>query len=113
MKIQSINPTTEGSLGEFELYSKEMISNIVEKARESFTEWKNTPISKREDIIKNFSQILVKKRNEVTELITKEIGKPIIESQGEVDEISGLIEWFLKETKNIICLLYTSDAADE
>jgi len=102
MKIQSINPTTEGSLGEFELYSKEMISNIVEKARESFTEWKNTPISKREDIIKNFSQILVKKRNEVTELITKEIGKPIIESQGEVDEISGLIEWFLKETKNII-----------
>ena len=52
--------------------------------------------------IKNFSQILIKKKDEIAELITKEMGKPIIESEGEVDEIPGLVEWFLKETKGII-----------
>jgi len=102
MKLQSINPTTEESLGEFESYSEGMVFDAVEKARKSFEGWKNTPIEKRENIIKNFSQILVKKKNEIAELITKEMGKPIIESEGEVDEIPGLTEWFLKETKNII-----------
>ena len=68
MKIQSINPATEESLGEFEPYSEKMIFDVVEKARKSFEEWKNTPISKREDIIKNFSQILIKKKGEIAEL---------------------------------------------
>lgn len=102
MKLQSINPTTEESIGEFELYSEEMISDAVEKARKSFKKWKNTDISERENIIKNFSNILTEKKNEIAELITKEMGKPIIESEGEVNEVPGLIEWFLKEIRNII-----------
>lgn len=102
MGIQSINPTTEESLGEFELYSEGMVFDAVKKARESLEGWGNTSISKRENIIKNFSQILVKKKNEIAELITKEMGKAIIESEGEVDEVPGVTEWFLKETRNVI-----------
>ena len=102
MKLQSINPTTEESIGGFELHSEEMVADVVEKARESFKRWRDTDISERENIIKNFSNILTGKKNEIAELITKEMGKPIIESEGEVDEVPGLIEWFLKEIRNII-----------
>lgn len=102
MKLQSINPTTEESIGEFELYSEKMVSDAVKKARESFKKWKDTDISEREKIIKNFSNILASKKNEIAELITKEMGKPIIESTGEMDEVSKTIDWFLSEVKNII-----------
>lgn len=102
MKLQSINPTTEESVGEFELCSEEKVSGAVEKAREAFRKWENTDISERENILKNFSNILVKKKNEITGLITKEMGKPIIESEGEIDEVPGLVDWFLKETRDII-----------
>lgn len=102
MKLQSINPTTEESLSEFELYSEEMVSDVIEKAREFSKAWKNTDISEREKILKNFSNLIIKKKNEVAELVTKEMGKPITESEGEIDEIPGLIKWFLEETKKII-----------
>jgi len=102
MKLQSINPTTEESIGEFEVFSEEMISGVVEKARESFKGWKDTDISERERLVKKFSDILIKKKEGLAELITKEMGKPITQSTGEIDKLPKQIDWFLKEVRNII-----------
>ena len=102
MKIQSINPTTEESIGEFELYSEEMVADVIKEARKSFIEWRNISISEREKFIKNFANILKEKKDEVAELITKETGKPMIEAEGEIDGALDMIEWFLSKTRNII-----------
>jgi len=102
MKLQSINPATGQSMGEFELYSEEMVFAAVKRARERFKAWRDVHISEREDVIRNFSDVLIKRKREVSELITKEMGKPIIESNGEINEVPGLIDWFLKETRNVI-----------
>ncbi len=102
MKLQSINPTTEESIGEFELSSEKIVFMAVRRAKTSFKRWKNTNISERENILKNFLEIFIRRRNEIAELITKEMGKPIIEAEGEVDEVLETVNWFLRETKNII-----------
>ena len=39
-KLQTINPTTEQVLKEYEIMSKEQINDSVKKARNAFLEWK-------------------------------------------------------------------------
>lgn len=102
MKIQSINPVNNEVIGEFEAYSQEMIFDVVAKARKSLKQWKNIDISEREKIIRNFANILMSRKKEVAELISKEMGKPIIEAIGEIEGEQGTFDWFLSETKNII-----------
>jgi len=102
MKLQSINPTTEKSIGKFKLYSEEMVADAVKKAQKSLKKWEDTNISKREKIIKNFSKLLSKKKNEIAILITKEMGKPIIESEGEIEGSISDTNWFVSKTKKFI-----------
>lgn len=102
MKLQSINPATEEIIGEFEISDKKTVSKAVKVARKTFKNWKKTDISEREQILKKFSDILNKKKNEVAELISKEMGKPIIESEGEIEEVPGNVDWFTSETRKII-----------
>lgn len=102
MKIQSINPATEEVIGEFEVSDKKAVSKAVKNAKMAFNKWKKTDISEREQIIKKFSDILSEKKSEVAELISKEMGKPIIESEGEIDGSIVDINWLASETKNIL-----------
>ncbi len=102
MKLQSINPATGKPIGRFESYSEKMVSDAVDKAQKSLRKWKNTDISERERIIKNFSKLLDRKKDKVAKLITKEMGKPITESEGEIEGSVGDINWFISETKKLI-----------
>lgn len=102
MKLKSINPATEKSIGEFELYTKTMVDDAVKKAQRAFYVWKNIDILRREKIIQKFSRLLEGNKKEFARLVSKEMGKPVTESGGEIDGALGIMNWFLKETKNAI-----------
>jgi succinate-semialdehyde dehydrogenase/glutarate-semialdehyde dehydrogenase/succinyl-CoA reductase len=102
MKFQSINPITEEVLEEFEISDKKTVSKTVKEAKIAFNDWKKSDISEREKIIRKFSDILKKNKNEVAELISKEMGKPIIESEGEIEGSFANIDWFISNTGKIL-----------
>lgn len=102
MKIQSINPATEEMIGEFEILDRKTVSKTVKKARVALNDWKKTDISEREKIIKKFRNILEKRKNEIAELISREMGKPIKEAEGEIDGSFGNIDWFVSNVRRII-----------
>jgi len=102
MKLKSINPATEEAIGEFEISDKKTVSKVVKNAVKASKKWKKTDISEREDIIRKFSEILKKNKEEVAELISKEMGKPIIESEGEVEGSFTNIDWFISNTGKIL-----------
>jgi len=49
-KLQTINPTTEQVLKEYEIMSKEQIDDSIKQARNAFSEWKRN-IDKRSDFL--------------------------------------------------------------
>ncbi len=102
MKLRSINPATEEVVGEFKIFDKKDVSKTVKAAKKAFKKWKKTDISEREEIIKKFSDVLNQKKKEVAELVSKEMGKPIKESEGEVDGSIEELKWFVSETKKFI-----------
>jgi len=102
MKLLSINPATEEVIDEFEVSDKKTVSNAVKKAKIVFNEWKKTDISERAKFIIDLAQNIKNHKNELTKIITSEMGKIISEAEGEIDETVNELEWFAKEGKKYL-----------
>jgi succinylglutamic semialdehyde dehydrogenase len=81
--IKIRNPNT----GNFFQYKKTSPSEVNEKLNHlhSNTWWKNCTLKKRINYLKSFQKQLMKTKNELAQIIAKEIGKPLWESLIEVD----------------------------
>jgi len=87
-KIVSINPATGEVNEEFELYSEDRVNEVIKKAKAAFLEWKNLDISDRADYLMNAAKVLQRKKKELGETITIEMGKTIKESITEIEKCS-------------------------
>jgi acyl-CoA reductase-like NAD-dependent aldehyde dehydrogenase len=64
--------------------SKEETIQAIEAAHKAFQTWSKVPAVKRVDYIYKFIDVLERRRQEVAELLTREMGKPIQEANGEI-----------------------------
>ena len=79
-----------------------MVRDAVKKARSAFDTWSKTDISERIGTLGKASAELRRSKSELSALITKEMGKPISESEGEVEATLGDMAWFLNNGKKIL-----------
>ncbi len=89
--MASINPATGETNREFELYSEERIYEAIRKSRTAFSEWKNLDISDRAEYLTNAANMLRRRKKELGEIITIEMGKPIKESIPRLKNVPGLL----------------------
>jgi succinylglutamic semialdehyde dehydrogenase len=72
----------------------------VEHARQAFPEWRTMPLSQRVELLKKFSDELVKRKDLMARLIAVEVGKPfdecLVEAQALKAKIDITIEYGLK-----------------
>ncbi|MCL7412049.1 MAG: NAD-dependent succinate-semialdehyde dehydrogenase [ANME-2 cluster archaeon] len=101
-KMVSINPATGDINREFELYSQEKINEAVRKSRNAFSEWKNLDISDRAEYLTNAANVLRRRKKELGEIITSEMGKPIKESIPEVEKCAWALEYFAQNTERFL-----------
>lgn len=80
--ILSRNPATQQVLGEVPITSVDDVSRAVEAARKAQQSWSDLSLEERLGRIRMFSHILMVHRRKIAELITRETGKPLIESFG-------------------------------
>ncbi|MFZ3166380.1 MAG: aldehyde dehydrogenase family protein [Candidatus Methanoperedens sp.] len=93
-KIVSINPATGEVNEEFELYSEDRVNEVIKKAKAAFLEWKNQDTSDRADYLMNAAKVLRRKKKELGETITIEMGKTIKESIPEIEKCEWALEYF-------------------
>jgi acyl-CoA reductase-like NAD-dependent aldehyde dehydrogenase len=91
--IRTINPATEEVIAEYDVVSKEKISEVVKTSKRAFTDWKKN-IKKRTDLIHVFTQELRKSKAELAHIATQEMGKPIKESMSEVEKCAWAMEFY-------------------
>lgn len=93
MTIRTINPATEEVIKDYDIVSKEKISEAVKTSKRTFANWKQD-IKKRTDLIHVFTQELRKNKTELARLATEEMGKPIKESLSEVEKCAWAMEFY-------------------
>jgi malonate-semialdehyde dehydrogenase (acetylating) / methylmalonate-semialdehyde dehydrogenase len=78
------NPATGQQQGEVALASVAEVDAAVANAKEAFTTWRSSSLSKRADILFSFRQIVHSRRDEIAQLVSQEHGKVPSDAAGEL-----------------------------
>ncbi len=73
-------------VGTFPKSGKEDVDAAVAAARKAFDKWKAVPAPQRGEIMKRAGDLLVERKEEIARLMTREMGKILIETRGDVQE---------------------------
>jgi alpha-ketoglutaric semialdehyde dehydrogenase len=85
--FENRNPADHDDLiGRFPRSDARDVQRAVESARRGFEVWRRTPAPARGDVMRRAGDLLVKRKDEIADLMTREMGKPLAETRGDVQE---------------------------
>ena len=85
--FESRNPADRDEvLGTFPRSGADDVAQAVEAARDSYQDWMRTPAPERADYLLRVALLLEERKEELSELMTREMGKTLKESRGDVQE---------------------------
>jgi succinate-semialdehyde dehydrogenase/glutarate-semialdehyde dehydrogenase len=100
-KINIINPATQNVVASVSKAEAELIDLAVSSAFGAFAAWSQTPARKRSQYLAQVSELLLKKKNEIAEVLSLEEGKPLAEAVGEVIYSADFFSWYAEECKRV------------
>jgi acyl-CoA reductase-like NAD-dependent aldehyde dehydrogenase len=85
--FDNTNPADRGDvIGKFPLSDRRDVDRAVESAKRGFEKWRRTPAPGRGDVLRVVGDIMVKRKEEIADAMTREMGKPLTETRGDVQE---------------------------
>ncbi len=85
--FENRNPANwEEVVGIFPKSGKEDVDAAVKAARAAFEKWRLVPAPKRGDIMRAIGDLMVKRKEEIAREMTREMGKVLAETRGDVQE---------------------------
>ena len=84
--FMNMNPATGETLGEFPSSDAGDVEAAVDAAAKAFRSWRLTPAPKRAEIIYRAGEIIRDRKEELSRAMTREMGKVLAETRGDVQE---------------------------
>src|SRR6476659_11423689 len=85
--FENRNPAdTTDLIGHFPLSTSADVNRAVASAKRGFDVWRKTPAPARGDVLRRVGDLLTKRKEEVADVIICEMGKPLTETRGDVQE---------------------------
>lgn len=84
--VPNINPATGEVLGYWPVSSQEELNGAVAAARRAFDVWRLTPAPRRAEHLLAAHNLLFKRKEELAQVMTQEMGKVLKETRGDVQE---------------------------
>jgi len=73
-------------IGKFPLSTAKDVDDAVLSAQKGFETWRKTPAPARGDVLRSVGDIMTRRKEEIADLMTREMGKPLQETRGDVQE---------------------------
>ena len=100
--IQSINPATEEVLRTFEPHSQEKVRSTLAEASHAFAGWRATTFAQRSGFMREAAAYLRKHKYSFAGIITIEMGKPITESEAEVEKCAWNCDYYAENAEKFL-----------
>ena len=85
--FENRNPAdTKDLIGRFPLSGRDDVAQAVESAARGFEVWRRTPAPARGDVLRRVGDLMTARKEEIAALMTREMGKPLAETRGDVQE---------------------------
>lgn len=92
--MKSINPATGQIISDFEVHTPRQVSEILMQVDQAQKQWKNSSFAEKSALMKKAAEHLRAGRSEFAQLITKEMGKIIRESEAEVEKSAIVCDYY-------------------
>lgn len=112
-EIQTRNPYSGSILNTYNKDSGNTIASKLQKAVQVQVSWGNKPIKERCDILSKLADILLERKEEYAELITKEMGKPISQSISEIEKCAWACDFYALNAEDLLADELISTEAHE
>jgi acyl-CoA reductase-like NAD-dependent aldehyde dehydrogenase len=94
VSIQTINPTTEEIVENFETYTTVQVDETLAQARQTFEQWRDTSFDERAIHLRHVADHLRAHKARYAQIITLEMGKPITEAEAEIEKCAWNCEFY-------------------
>ena len=84
--FESVSPATGELIGVFPKSGREDVERAVAAAKAAYEEWRLVPAPKRGEILFRFGRLVQEEKDELADLMTREMGKVKAEAGGDVQE---------------------------
>jgi aldehyde dehydrogenase (NAD+) len=83
----NVNPADRTDIiGEFPLSSRADVECAITSAERGFEIWRKTPAPARGDVLRKVGDLMAARKEEIADAMTREMGKPLTETRGDVQE---------------------------
>lgn len=100
-RIEVMNPATNEIVGTVPEGGEVEAKLAVDAADYVFDKWAKTTVYERADLLRKLFDLMHEEKEVLAELMTKEMGKPISQSLGEVNYAASFLDWFAEEGKRL------------
>jgi len=111
--FESVSPANGETIGVFPKSGAEDVDRAVEAAKAAFEEWRLVPAPKRGEILFRFAQLLVEHKDDLTDLMTREMGKVKAEAGGDVQEAIDMSYYMAGEGRRLFGQTTPSELRDK
>src|SRR5262245_1052314 len=94
-----VNPSTGSVVREVFDAQPDDARAAIDAAVDGFVGWRARTAFERSEILRRWRDAILRDEPTLARLMTEEMGKPIVESRGEVKYAAGFVDWFAEEGK--------------
>ena len=111
--FDDINPATLESLATIQVAGDEDVERAIDAAEEGFRLWSEIPAPKRAEILFRAARILKERKEELAVLMTKEMGKVLPETRGDIQEAIDITNYAAGEGRRMFGETTTSELKEK
>lgn len=90
----SVNPATGETLAAYPWASQDDVEQAIALADTGFRQWRNETVAHRAQKLRDLGAALRQRAEEMAQMMSREMGKPIAQARGEVTKSANLCDWY-------------------
>lgn len=102
MTIVSLNPHDGAELARFAFHSAAYVEAALSGAAKAQAEWRRVPVGQRTELLRGVARVLRAEKPRYAEMITREMGKPIVESEAEIEKCAVTCDYYAEHAPRFL-----------
>jgi len=99
MTLESLNPASGERIASYDEMTPEQVDKALVGCHRTFLEWSGTDFRSRAKLLVRVAGLLRGRRDDLAELMTREMGKPVMQARAEVDKCAWVCDYYAEHAE--------------
>jgi succinate-semialdehyde dehydrogenase/glutarate-semialdehyde dehydrogenase len=102
MTLESVNPTTGEILATYPEMTASEVEQILADCHDAHSKWRGSSFAVRSEHLNHAAGLLRQRRDALAELMTREMGKPVVQARAEVDKCAWVCDYYAEKAQSFL-----------